>query len=69
MSEVMRETAGSTQSNLTLEMSTLAFTMLFLCNGGPSFLCGVDKRRFRHNLKEFSGFTQIDSNRCLDISA
>ena len=84
-SEVVRVTAGWTRPDLILWTSTSAFTRLllcsedppFLCSGGSSslcgrglsFLCGGDGRRFRRNSKWSSGFTQMDPDRWLDISA
>ena len=60
-SKVVRETAGWTRSDLTLGTSTSASTR-------PS-LCGGDGKRSRRNSRWSSGFTQMDPDGWLDISA
>ena len=68
-SEVVRETAGWTRPDLTLGTSTSASTRPSLCGGGPSSLCGGDGRRSRRNSRWSSGFTQMDPDGWLDVSA
>ena len=41
----------------------------FLCGRGPSSLCSGNGKRSRHNSRWSSGFTQMDPNGWLDVSA
>ena len=76
-SEVVRQTAGWTRPNLTLATSTSASIRPppykggppSLCDGGPSSLYGGDGKKSRCNSRWSSGFTQIDPDRWLDVSA
>ena len=71
------KSAGWTQSGLTLGTSTSASIRPplcgggppSLCGGGPSSLCGGDGRRSRRNSRWSSGFTQMDPDGWLDVSA